>query len=238
MADVMAWPKDVTPVSALGVESRATFISRTYFHLLGAVIAFVFLEILFFSTGFADTVAMTVLTRGGWMWLLFLGAFVLFGSLATNFAATAESTGKQYFGLFAYVFLEAIIFIPLLWIANRYADGAIESAAIITLVGFAGLTATVFATRKDFSWMRGMLGLIGTVAFMIIIGAVLFGFTLGLWFMIAMVALACGMILYTTSEVLHHYPEDRYVAAALALFASVALLFYYVLMIVISMQRD
>jgi hypothetical protein len=55
------------------------------------------------------------------------------------------------------------------------------------------------------------------------------GFELGTWFSVAMIGLAGGAILYDTSNVLHHYPEDRYVSASLALFASVALLFWYVL---------
>jgi FtsH-binding integral membrane protein len=49
-----------------------------------------------------------------------------------------------------------------------------------------------------------------------------------------MVALAGGAILYDTSNVLHHYPEDRYVAAALELFASVALMLWYVLRLFLS----
>jgi FtsH-binding integral membrane protein len=44
-----------------------------------------------------------------------------------------------------------------------------------------------------------------------------------------MVALAGASILYNTSNVLLHYPEDRYVGAALQLFGSVALMFWYVL---------
>ena len=50
----------------------------------------------------------------------------------------------------------------------------------------------------------------------------------------AMVGLAGASILYNTSNVLYRYPEDRYVAASLQLFASVALLFWYVLRIFIS----
>jgi FtsH-binding integral membrane protein len=52
-----------------------------------------------------------------------------------------------------------------------------------------------------------------------------------------MVALAGGAILFDTSNVLHRYPTDRHVAAALALFASVALMFWYVLRIFMA-TRD
>ena len=51
-----------------------------------------------------------------------------------------------------------------------------------------------------------------------------------------MIALAGGWILYDTSNVMLHFPEDRYVGASLQLFASVALMFWYVLML--FMSRD
>lgn len=50
-----------------------------------------------------------------------------------------------------------------------------------------------------------------------------------------MVLFAAGSILYTTSNILHHYRADQHVAAALSLFAGVALLFWYVLQVVMSL---
>ena len=51
------------------------------------------------------------------------------------------------------------------------------------------------------------------------------------WFSLFVVppALAGVAILYDTSKILRDFPEDRYVGAALQLFASVALMFWYVL---------
>jgi len=51
-----------------------------------------------------------------------------------------------------------------------------------------------------------------------------------------MVILAAGSILYNTSNIIHHYNTQQYVAASLSLFASVALLFWYLLQI--FMSRD
>ena len=65
----------------------------------------------------------------------------------------------------------------------------------------------------------------------------LFGFTLGIMFSYVMVALACGYILYDTSNVMQHYRTSQHVAASLALFASVMLLFWYVLRIVMDKRR-
>ena len=53
-----------------------------------------------------------------------------------------------------------------------------------------------------------------------------------------MILLAAGYVLYDTSRVLHHYPTDRYVGAALALFSGLAMLFYYILSFVMQMQQD
>ena len=68
----------------------------------------------------------------------------------------------------------------------------------------------------------------------LIIAGTLFGFDLGLWFSVGMVALAAGSILYQTSNMVHKYEEDQYVAASLGLFASFMLLFWYILRIFLS----
>ena len=124
----------------------------------------------------------------------------------------------------------------MLFLANQYAPGAIESAGVVTLVVFGGLTATVFMTKVDFSFLRMFLAVIGLSAFGLILLSLLFGFQLGNWFSIAMIVLASGYILYETSNVLHRYRTDQSVAAAAALFASVGLLFYYILRL--FMNRD
>jgi FtsH-binding integral membrane protein len=66
------------------------------------------------------------------------------------------------------------------------------------------------------------------------VAGTIFGFALGTYFSVAMVGIAGAAILYDTSNVLHHYPEDRYVAASLELFASVALMLWYILRIFMS----
>jgi FtsH-binding integral membrane protein len=170
----------------------------------------------------------------GVSWLLVLGGFVVVSWLASRTAHMAASKVAQYGALGAFVVAEAIIFVPLLYIANQYAPGAITSAAAVTFVAFAALTAVVFLTAKDFSFLRGILCWGGIVALVLIAAGVIFGFQLGTFFAVAMVALAGASILYDTSNVLHHYPEDRYVAAALELFASVALMLWYVLRLFLS----
>ena len=219
------------PVIDLDEQSRGQFITRTYNHLLGAIVAFTLIEIAFFKTGLAATMTRAML---GTSWLLVLGGFVVVSWVARSAAQRATSMAAQYAALAGYVVAQSIIFVPLLYLANSYAPGMIASAAVITLLGFAGLTGLVFATRKDFSFLRGVLMWGGIIAMVLIVGGVIFGFQLGTFFSVAMIALAGGAILYDTSNVLHHYPQDRYVAASLELFASVALMFWYVLRLLMS----
>ena len=230
-------------VSGLGyktstqVDSRARFIMRTYNHLFGALALFTLIEVFLFKTGLADAIAVSLLGTS-YGWLLVMGGFMLVGWLASSTAANSRSLPAQYAALAGYVAAESIIFVPLLYVAERFAPSTIRSAAAVSLLGFGGLTAIVFVTRKDFSFLRGVLMWAGIAALLLIVASVIFGFQLGTFFSVAMIAFAGAAILYDTSNVLRNFPEDRYVAASLQLFASVALLFWYVLRLFLSAQRD
>ena len=208
---------------------RGLFIMRVYGHLLGAIALFTLIEVYLFKSGLADRITGALL---GVNWLLVLGGFMVAGWLARGLAARSGSLGSQYAGLLLYVVAQAIIFTPMLWIADQYAGGGvIRSAAVVTLAGFVGLTAIVFYTRKDFSFLGVMLKWAGILALVAIGSALLFGFELGTWFSVIMVGVAGGAILYDTSNILRYWPNDRYVGASLELFTSVALMFWYVLRI-------
>jgi FtsH-binding integral membrane protein len=182
---------------------------------------------------------MAKLMTSGYSWLIVLGAYMGVSYLADRWARSDTSPQMQYLGLGLFVVAEAIVFLPLLYIASFYAAAnVIPTAAAITGFLFLGLTAVVFFTRKDFSWLRSILTIGGFIALGFIVASIIFGFTLGLLFSVVMVAYAAGAILYDTSNILHHYRTDQHVAASLALFASVALLFWYVLRIVMASSDD
>jgi FtsH-binding integral membrane protein len=220
-------------VSDAGAEIRSRFITRTYGHLLGAVGGLVAFEVMLFQSGMAESIMRVI---GGTSWLLVLGAYLVVGWIATHVAHTARSKAAQYFALASYVAAVGIIFVPLLMYAQIYEPKAIPMAALVTVLGFTGLSGVVFLTRQNFSFLGSLVWWGGIVSILLIAASVIFGFQLGTWFFVGMIALAGGMILYDTSNVLHHYPEDRYVGASLQLFASVALLFWYVLRL--FMSRD
>jgi FtsH-binding integral membrane protein len=234
-------------VAAMAGEwERTTFIRRTYIHLAGAIAAFAGLEFFLFSVAGEAVGNMVRMMSGGWNWLLVLGAFMLVSTIAHRWAASTTSLATQYLGLGLFIVAEAIIFLPLLYVAQLAGEETILAAAILTGVVFGGLTLVVFVTRTDLAGWGKYLCLAGLLALGVIVASVVSshffpgaGFGLGVIFSALMVALACGYILYETSNVLHHYRTDQYVAASLALFASVAILFWYILRIVIAFSgRD
>jgi FtsH-binding integral membrane protein len=228
-----------TTVIEAPADARRTFIRKTYTHLAAAVYAFAGLSWFFLSIGLDDTM-LRIIGTSQLSWLLVLGAFMVVSWIANSWALSTTSIGKQYAGLFLYVVAEAVIFLPLLGIAEQQTIGGhsvIAAAGLTTAIMFAGLTAVAFLSKVDFSFLSGFLGLSVLGAFALIIASAIFGFTLGLFFSVAMVVIASLYILYYTSQIMYQFRTDQYVAAALALFASVALLFWYVLQIFMS-SRD
>ena len=212
---------------------RAAFIRRTYGHLAGALLAFTIVEYFLLQSDFAVDLAISM--TSGFNWLMVLGAFMVVGYAADRMARSQTSEGVQYFGLGLYVVADAIIFLPLLLMATFHSDPTIiPTAGLMTLLLVGGLTATVFITKKDFSFLRSVMVIGFFVALGLIICSLIFGFSLGLIFSGAMVLLASCAVLYATSNILHHYHTKQHVAASLALFAAVALLFWYILQILLS----
>jgi len=223
-----------SPVIGLDVDRRALFITRTYTHLLGAILAFAVLEMYLFTLDSARSIAAALSGN----WLLVLGGFMIISWLTSRVVHSVQSPAAQYAALGVFIVAEALIFMPMLMAAQTIAPGVIESAAMVTLLGFAGLTAIAFYTRKDFSFLNGILGWGMIIALVLIVASLIFGFNLGTFFSVAMIGLAGGSILRDTSNVLLNYSEDRYIAAALQLFASVALMFWYVLRLFMAFSRD
>lgn len=223
------------PVARAASSDRALFIRRTYAHLAGAILAFMGVEALLLNIVGGDQV-LRLLGTSRWSWAIVLLAFMAAGWVARAWAHSESSPALQYLGLALYVVAEAVIFLPLLYLATKLTNDpkVIPTAAIMTLAVFGGLTLAVFVTRKDYSFLGPILSVGVMVALGVIIAACLFGFSLGMLFSFAMVALASGYILYDTSNVMLHYRTDQHVGAALELFASVALLFWYILRIVMA----
>jgi FtsH-binding integral membrane protein len=223
-------------VAAAPASERVRFIRRTYAHVAGAVLAFVGLSAALIASGVAEQLIRDVFLANRMSWLLLMVLFIG-GTFAAQYMAQGhKSVGVQYAGLALYVLLYTLLFVPILTIASnpKFGVGSPSlplQAGLVTLMVFGGLTAAVFVSGKDFSFLGPILWVGSFVALGVIIAAVIFGFSLGLVFCGAMVALFAGFIIYDTSNIIHRYGTNEHVAASMALFGSAAMLFYYILRI-------
>ena len=191
--------------------------------------AFTLLEFLLFQSGVADKWAANLVNGNGWIVVFIL--FVGVSFLANRWAMSDTSPALQYAGLGVFIVAEAIIFLPLLYVAVHYGGGidTIGSAAAVTAVLCGVTTVFVLVTKKDFSFLGWALQLCMFGAIAMIVLGLIFGWSMGAWFSALMIVLGLGYILFTTSNMLHQYRTTQHVAASLALFSSVMLVFYYVL---------
>ena len=205
-------------------KDRSEFIWKCYAHVVGGLLAFAGVVAYMVTSGIAAAL-FPVLTGN---WFLTLGAFMLTSWGASHMAHTLQSKPAQYGAYALLVFAQAVIMSPLILLALSR-PGALDSAVGVTVLGCVALIATAMITRRDFSFLRGIL-VWGFFLALIGIGAsLLFGFQLGTWFSVAMIGYAGAAVLYDTSNIMHHYPQERYVAASMALFASIALMLWYVI---------
>ena len=222
----------MAPVSSLAVSDRSEFIWKCYAHVVGAILALVAIEIYLFQTGVAWAIAQPMINSPG----IVLIAFIALSWGASRFAHRLESKTAQYAAFAVFVVVWALMFVPMLEMALAMdsSGSMIESAAGMTVFGCIALIATVMITRKDFSFLRSVLVWGFFIALGLIGASFLFGWNLGTWFSVGMIGFAGVAILYDTSNIMHHYPQDKYVAASMALFASIAMMFWYILRLLMS----
>lgn len=211
---------------------KAGFYRKTYLHVALAILAFIGVETILLQV-VPDQMIFAMFAQR-YLWLLIIGVFWLASVLATKWSLSLNKS-TQYFGLGFYVLLEAIIFLPLIKIATLYAGPqVIFQAAMLTIAMFAGISAVAFTSKRDFSFLRNIIVIGGFISIGLIVGGMLFGFNLGLWFSVGMVILAAATILYQTSKLKDSYATNQYVGASLQLFASIMLLFWYILSILMN----
>lgn len=221
-------------VNELSDVDKVAFYKKTYSHVAGGVLVFILFEYLLLQS---ETIVEFMLSMlQGYRWLIMLGGFMFVTNYAEKMTLKTPDRNTQYLAFGLYILAEAFIFVPLIYMAIAFTDSfdILNQAAIVTLSLFTGLSAIVLVTKKDFSFLKSGLTIGFFIAIGLIIAGTLFGFNLGLWFSVGMCLLAGGSILYQTSNLVNKYSEDQFVPAALGLFASLMLLFWYVLSIFLS----
>ncbi len=220
-----------------GPIERGKFIKKTYFHVGMAITLFAVLEYYLLQSEIAQQFAQHMV-GSKWTWLIVLGVFMGVSFLADLWANTMISRPVQYAGLALYIVAEAILFMPLLLIAENQAPGVILSAGIMTIALLIGITFTAFTLNINFSFLGPVLQLIGFIALGVIIASIIVGFSLGVVFSGIMIFFAALSILYTTSNMIFEYHTEQYVAASMALFAGIALMFWYLVQFLMNKFQD
>ncbi len=232
---------NMSPVINAPDEARAAFIVKVYQHLALAVGAFVAFETLLFLSGIAEAMYEFFFVSGGnFAWLALMGGVMVGQWFAGQLVSKLDNPAAQYGGLFAIAGLQSLIFAPFLFLAFNsptYGGGTVWTAAVITGVGFAGLSLIAFVTRRDLGFLRPIVMWGFMAALGLIIASAIFGFQLGIIFSVAMIGLSGAAILYQTQDIIRRYPEWAYVGAAVALFSSLMTMFWYVLRLVMQLTR-
>jgi modulator of FtsH protease len=153
--------------------------------------------------------------------------------------AVRHQPGINLLALFGFTTLTGVIISPLLYLISRTNPASIVQAGVLTVGIFGGLTAYAFISKRDFSFLRGML--VTGLIVVILAGFlnVLFVGSLGLGFAVAVATLLlfAGFVLYDTSNIIHRYPTNEYVAGALSLYLDAFNIFLALLRILNSGRR-
>lgn len=227
------------PAIQAAADERATFLKKVYSLLLVGIV-------LFAGTLWACAEVQPVQDAckalwnmiagaGRWGWLVYMGIFFGAQFLVHAFAEKKPINLVLYL---AWSVLMAFLIAPLVLVVGMTNPVVLTQASLLTAIIFVGLTAVVFFTGKDFSFLRGILGVSMFALIGVAIAGAIFGFTVGLWFSVAAVVLFAGYIVYDTSNILHHYTTNMAVTGAIVLFTDIVLLFKHLLIILSSLNND
>jgi FtsH-binding integral membrane protein len=212
-------------------DARAQFIQKTYGFLLAGVLVFV--ATLWAAGNVASVRELAVGLYRMNPWLSF--AIVLGGSWLVH--AVAEKSPINVVAYFTYAFLFGLLLAPIVLVAANTAPVVLTQASILTAFVFTGMTAWAFLSKKDFSFLGGILSIAFFGMLGVAIAGMIFGFTIGLWYSVIGVIVFAGYILYDTSRILHHYGTHQHITAAIVLFTDVVLLFKHILVLLMR-SRD
>jgi modulator of FtsH protease len=218
----------VETAARASVEERMGFIRKVY--------ALFFAATLFAIGGVALGVSFEPLLRFAFQhpWIMF---FAMIGGVM-GAQAVRHVPGVNLAALFGFTTLTGVVISPLIAYVLAYNPGSIWAAGLLTVGIFGGLTAYVFVSKKDFSFMRGMLmtGLIVVILAAVVnifLGASALGFAVAA----ATLLLFSGFVLYDTSNIIRRYPTNEYVAGALSLYLDAFNIFLALLRILNAGRR-
>ncbi|HEX8747138.1 MAG TPA: Bax inhibitor-1/YccA family protein [Pyrinomonadaceae bacterium] len=227
--DEQGWGALAQPTAAqVSLAERLGFIRKVY--------ALFFLATLFavggVLLGFAFPPLMMLMARSPWITLLLM----LGGVMGAQ--ALRHVPGLNLVALFGFTTLTGVIISPVLWYFSQVNPASIIQAGLLTVGIFGGLTAYVFISQKDFSFLRGMMvtGLI-VVVLAGLLNIFVASSALGFAVAAATLLLFSGFVLYDTSNIIRRYPTNEYVAGALSLYLDAFNIFLALLRILNAGRR-
>jgi modulator of FtsH protease len=217
-------------VAQTSVETRLNFIRKTYVLFLLGILTAVAAGAVCLQVPSVYNAVIGLLRSSPFILLLLI--------LGASFGAQAVSRveGLNYVALFGFTGLMGLVFAP---IVALYAPAVVGQAAFLTVVIFGSLTAYAFISRKDFSYLGGML-FIGLISLILGGLANAFFFKSGAAsYMMAWITVLIfsGYVLYDTSQIINRYDERGYCSAALALFLDFLNIFMALLRILSGSRR-
>jgi len=228
-AQQLSWAADGS-VSGFAIDAavseRLAFIRRTYMTLLVQLCA---------VAGVATL--MTRVVPSGYYGILAIAALLVAIFVGPRLLAPGQSRATHIGGAALFVGAYGLFCAPL----ALFVPGALLlKAFIVTCCVFGGLTAYVFVTKKDFSFLGGFLSaalflLIGIMIISLFFGG--FGGVGSLVLSGLVVLVISGFVLYETSAIMRSYPTDMHIPAATSLMASFVVLFQYILHLLMAAQE-
>jgi FtsH-binding integral membrane protein len=213
-------------------EVQSAFILKTYALFFAGILAAVVMGGITLNTPLYDIALMLRQIP-----LLACGLLIV-GGIAAQ--AVSRIEGLNYAALFGFTSLVGFLLTP---IVDRYESmfpGIVAQAGFLTVVIFGALTAYVFVTKKDFSFMGGMLCVGGIGLFIAILANAFWFQSAGIGYWIAWISLFLfsGFVLYDTSQIIHRHDPKSYCAAALDLFIDFYMIFMSLLQILAGSRDD
>ena len=208
-----AYSSQPMTVAQGSVEARMEFIRKTYSLFLAGILMALVAGTICLQVPAVGNLAVTILSQP-------IIAIVLLFGLSMGAQAVSRIEGLNYAALFGFTAFIGFLFAPILAMYEVRAPGIVAQAAGLTAITFSALTAYAFITKKDFSFLGGML----FVGMILLIGGglanVFFFKSSGASYYMAWVTLFifAGYVLYDTSQIIHRYDAKGYVSAALSLF--------------------
>jgi FtsH-binding integral membrane protein len=139
-----------------------------------------------------------------------------------------------------FTFITGVTIAPLIGVLANTPEGVaiLTKALLATGLMFTATAAFGWTTKIDLTSMRGflMIGLIGMIVVGLIGIFIPWSNTAEMFYSGAGVLLFTGFLAYDFQKI-KHYPEDRYIDAALALYLDIFNLFMYILRLILSISR-